>query len=167
MAAARPLHCRFEYTQPKLQHDDKKQNTDKYNGHVRLVPLPKQTSISLTVSDLFAVAGLSPVGPISWGEPCVEHRPGVYVVLIEDAIVYIGRSKRPLSRRIREFYRHKYGDQRPHRGGQEVLNMTGARMVYWCATDAPRDAETSMLRGFEDVYGRLPTANRRRGDTSG
>lgn len=121
-------------------------------------------STKLMVADLFAVAGLSPEGPIVWGEPCLERRPGVYVVMVAESIVYIGRSKRPLSRRIREFYRHRYGDKRPHRGGQEVLNMPGVRFVYWCPSDDPRDAETKMLRAFEGCYGRLPAGNWRRGD---
>ncbi len=121
-------------------------------------------SAKVTVADLFGVAGLSPCDPVCWGEPCTERRPGVYVVVIDQTIVYIGRTKRPLSRRINEFYRHRYGDKRPHRGGQEVLNIPGVRFLYWCPSDDPRAAEAKMLRAFEDRYGRLPSANRRRGD---
>lgn len=120
--------------------------------------------MSLTIADLFGSAGLAPQPPVRWGEPCKEHQPGVYVVEIDGTVVYIGRTRRSLARRISEFYRHRYGDKRPHREGQELLNLPGVRLVYWRATDEPRDAETKMLRTFEDRYGCLPIANRRRGD---
>jgi hypothetical protein len=118
----------------------------------------------MTLDALFTAAGLSPCGPVRWGEACAEQDSGVYVVVVDDAIVYIGRTRRPLSRRIREFYRHRYGDKRPHRGGQELFRIPGDRIVYWCPTADPCEAETKMLRAFEDFYGRLPAANRRRGD---
>ncbi len=117
-----------------------------------------------TVADLFGAAGLSPVGPVRWGEPCAEDRPGVYIVTADRAIVYVGRTRRAIAKRLKEFYQHKYGDRRPHRGGQEVLRIPGVRLVYWCPTDDPRVAEARMLRAFERRYGRLPFANRRRGD---
>lgn len=119
---------------------------------------------NLTVEDLFGSASLSPCGPVSWDKTCPEYRKGVYVVVIDSEVVYIGRTKRSLARRIREFYRHKYGDKRPHRGGQEVLNMPGPRFVYWCAAENPTETESKMLDAFKNIYGRLPRANRRRGD---
>ena len=118
----------------------------------------------MTVEDLFGSAGLLPCGPVAWGQPCPERRKGIYVVVIDSEIVYIGRTKRPLARRIREFYLHKYGDKRPHHGGQEVLKMPDARLVYWCAAESPTEAETKMLDAFKDRNSRLPRANRRRGD---
>jgi hypothetical protein len=118
----------------------------------------------LTIEDLFGSAGLSPCGPIAWDQDCPERGKGVYVVVIDSEIVYIGRTKRPLAQRIREFYRHKHGEKRPHRGGQEVLRMLGARLVYWCAAENRTEAETKMLDAFKNNNGRLPRANRRRGD---
>jgi hypothetical protein len=119
---------------------------------------------TLTVQDLFRSAGLSPCGPVEWGKPCPEHQKGVYVVVIESEVVYVGRTERPLARRIREFYRHKYGDKHPHQGGQELLKMPGDRLVYWCAAENPAEAETKMLNAFKGCYDRLPRANRRGGD---
>ena len=60
----------------------------------------------LTVEDLFGSAGFSPCGPVTWGEPCPERQKGVYVVVIDSEIVYVGRTRGPLAQRIREFYRH-------------------------------------------------------------
>src|SRR5581483_3515115 len=96
----------------------------------------------LTVPDLFAAAGLAPCGPIPWTQKCGETRPGVYVVTVEGEIVYIGRARNSLSRRIGQFYRHKYGAKRPHRGGQDLLRLVGDRHIYWCAADNPAAAET-------------------------
>ncbi len=118
----------------------------------------------LTVEDLFGSAGLSLCGPVRWGEACPEHRKGVYAVVIKREVVYVGRTKRPLARRIREFYRQKYGKKSPHRGGQEILRMPGTRLVYWCAAENPTEAETRMLNAFRDCYDRRPRANRRGGD---
>ena len=122
------------------------------------------TEPMVTVAALFAAVGLSPSQSVEWGHPYPEQRPGIYVIEIDGRIVYIGRTKRALSKRIREFYRHKYGDTRPHRGGQELLIMPGTPFVYWCACDDPRDAETRMLHAYERACGRIPAANRRRGD---
>lgn len=118
----------------------------------------------LTVEDLFGSAGFSPCGPVTWGEPCPERQKGVYVVVIDSEIVYVGRTRGPLAQRIREFYRHKYGDRRPHRGGQEVLQMPGIRLVYWCAAENPTAAEAKVLDASKEREDRLPRANRRRGN---
>ena len=117
-----------------------------------------------TVNELFAAAGLVPCAPIKWNEACNEMAPGVYVVAVEGEIAYIGRSKRPLSRRIKEFYRHKYGDRRPHRGGQEILKMQGDRVIYWSITTDPVSAERKMIGAYEKYYGHLPVANKKHGD---
>jgi hypothetical protein len=114
-------------------------------------------------SDLFAAVGLSPSG-ISWGTPCPDTGPGVYVIAIDGAVVYVGRARRSLRRRLNEFYRHRYGDKRPHRGGQELLNMAGIRQVFWATTPDAANAEERMIRCFEQHQGRLPPANKRRGD---
>jgi len=124
--------------------------------------IPKQGA--MTPNELFDAVGLSACGPVRWGEPCGEHEPGVYVIAIGREIVYIGRTKRSLARRIREFYNHRHGDPGPHRGGQAVLLMPGDRTVYWSPTNDSRDTEKRLIQTFVDHYGRLPTANRRRGD---
>jgi GIY-YIG catalytic domain-containing protein len=121
---------------------------------------------ALTVSDLFAVAGLAPCGPVQWEEPCEEHGPGVYIIAINNRIVYIGQTKRPLSRRLREFYRHKYGDKGPHRGGQEILNLPGDRLIYWSVTNDPVSAEYKMIAAYENCFRCCPLGNKKRGDRS-
>ena len=120
--------------------------------------------IAAQLAQLFATAGLSPCGPVGWGEPCPERQPGIYVVTDANAVIYIGRTKRPLAKRLREFYRHQYGNRSPHRGGQAVLKVTGERWVYWCPTADPRGAERTLLQAFLSLTGSLPLANRRRGD---
>ncbi len=118
----------------------------------------------MTPDALFASAGLIRGGSVQWGEPCLERRSGVYIVAVEGVVVYIGRTRRPLARRIHEFYKHRYGAARPHRGGQELLLLPGIRTVYWAVTLSAREAETLMLKAFEARFGCLPSANRRRGD---
>jgi len=112
-------------------------------------PPPVGMSNTVTVNDLFKSANLSACGPIKWGDPVTERSSGVYVIslarkaelgcgtrnvdyldaslrtrwLQRRTIIYIGRTKRPLTVRIREFFRHQYGDKVPHRGGQAVLKL--------------------------------------------
>jgi hypothetical protein len=74
-------------------------------------------------------------------------------------IVYIGRSKH-LSKRLGQFYRHKYGERSPHRGGQEILNLPGKRLVYWAAVADYAGTENIMLDAFRSVAGVWPFGNR-------
>lgn len=142
----------------------------------------------LTAGDVFRAADLVPHGPVAWGTLPAETAPGVYVVsLLDDPqgciglpsadylserererwlpghpVVYIGRTRRPLARRIREFYRHKHGKTAPHRGGQAVKLLICNLWVFWCPTDEPTHAEHAMIEAFCRHTGRLPFANRRR-----
>jgi hypothetical protein len=120
------------------------------------------------LGDLFAAAGLASTRFSRWGEACGEKRPGVYVVVADGAVVYVGRTRTSLAKRLGQFYRHEHGMKAPHRG-QDVLLLTGEKAVCWSATEEPMDAEARMLRAFERNFGRLPLANRRRGekDSSG
>ena len=147
---------------------------------------------SLTVRSLFHCAGLKPSGPVPWNIAVEDRLPGVYVVaLVGDAdlpgaaiditnlpqgeaarwipgapVVYIGRARRSLRRRISQFYRHEHGDPRPHRGGQAVLLLPEAsRWVFWAPTEASVEAERIMIETFmAHAGGRLPFANRKKGD---
>jgi hypothetical protein len=114
----------------------------------------------MNVRDVFQAAGLEPCGPASWGEPVPERGPGVYVVVADDQIIYIGRSGRPLRRRLREFYRHRHGARSPHRGGQAVLLLKCPLVVYWAATADYAAAENCMIEFFKSQVGELPYANR-------
>jgi len=148
----------------------------------------QKMATSMTVSELFKEADLSPCGPVPWRIPLSVSGCGVYVVafvrnprlgcgrrkveylppdeqklwLQKQPIVYIGQTKRPLAVRIREFYRHKYGEKRPHRGGQAVKLLRCALWIYWAQTNNPRSAERMMINAFVERVGGLPFANRRR-----
>ena len=80
-------------------------------------------------------------------------------------VLYVGRTRRSLRRRISEFYKHKYGDRRPHRGGQEVIPFAAELYVYWAATEEPALAENLMIERFRHLVGRIPYANRIRAST--
>jgi GIY-YIG catalytic domain len=123
----------------------------------------------VTVQEIFNAAGLLPCGPVSWGTPIPERSGGVYLIELgqskeEDgqSIIYVGRTKRPLRRRMREFYKHRYGKRRPHRGGQTILKFAPSLLVYWATTDACADAEDKMIERFRKLVGRLPYGNRMR-----
>ncbi len=136
----------------------------------------------LRVKDLFENVGLAYNGPIAWETAISERGPGVYVVSLRDRsppsldclndidlaqwiddeeILYIGRSKH-LQRRLREFYRHKYGDRRPHRGGQALLQLICPKLVTWAAVDDYAGAEHRLIDAFTRVVGKKPFANRMR-----
>lgn len=133
-------------------------------------------------------AGLAASGPVRWGEPIPESGAGVYVLAVtenaegtdcqmnrpslppEEAarwldgqpIIYIGTTRRSIRRRLAEFWRHEYGKQAPHRGGEAVKLLAGPIWVYWAATRDPREAERQMIEAFRVAVGDLPFANRRR-----
>jgi hypothetical protein len=107
----------------------------------------------LTVEELFGDARIVPGGVANWGDPIPESGPGVYVVSIagrapfkidslpagerrywnpHELIIYIGRSAQ-LSHRLRQFYRHKYGNRSPHHGGQAILTVQGPKRIDWAA----------------------------------
>ena len=84
----------------------------------------------ITVQEIFNAAGLLPCGPVSWGTPIPERSGGVYLIELMQpkerdgqSIIYVGRIKRSLRRRMREFYKHRYGEKRPHSGGQAILKV--------------------------------------------
>ena len=141
---------------------------------------------SITVTELFKAAGLQPHGPVRWGEIVREQKPGVYVVAVvggsendcgligapylngpaakrwiaSQPVIYIGRTRRALTRRIGEFYRHVYGKKSPHRGGQDVKLLKCSRWIYWSPTAHPAIAEHKMIERFRSEVGRFPFANR-------
>ena len=84
----------------------------------------------------------------------------MYLIQVGSVTVYIGKTKRPLAQRLREFYGHKYGNRAPHRGGQLLLTLPGERGVYWAATNRFRIAEHLMLEAFAAAHGGLPIANK-------
>jgi hypothetical protein len=122
----------------------------------------------VTAQEVFEAAGLLPRGPVPWGTSIPEPNAGVYLVeLVEagdrdngQAVLYIGRTKRPLKKRLSEFYRHQYGARAPHRGGQEVIPFAKSLRVYWAVTDDCASAENKMIEHFRRLVGTMPFANR-------
>lgn len=128
------------------------------DDHIRLT----EAGGPMTVAELFRTVDLIPNGPIPWMTPCEERSPGIYVVVAEGhGIVYIGMTKRTLRRRLSEFYRHRYGEPRPHSGGERILQLTGAREVYWSATDDPARIERLMIEAYRQRHNALPHGNSR------
>ena len=140
----------------------------------------------VTVRALFNAADLKPCGPVAWGQAIVEKKPGVYVIAVvaeadkscehidvsylpnvvakrwisSQPVIYVGRTKRSLSRRINEFYRHVHGRKSPHRGGQDVKLLKCDLWVYWCPAECVAVVEQKMIEAFRVIAGSLPFANR-------
>jgi hypothetical protein len=143
--------------------------------------------MAVEIRDLFEKAQLEAHGPLPWGTQIEERGPGVYVISLSpevspesivvpvldplhasrwvrgEHIVYIGRTRRALRNRLGEFYRHVYGRNSPHRGGQAVLCLDHPRYVHWAPTADPTSAERLMIEAFITSTGMLPFANRQRG----
>ncbi len=122
---------------------------------------------AITPEWLFERIGVMAGGLVEWGRPVPERGSGVYIITVADVIegqyvVYIGRTTRPLRVRLGEFYRHRYGDSYPHRGGQEILKLTSPQTVHWAAVVDCKMAEDVMLEAFRNAAGRLPYGNKKR-----
>ena len=123
----------------------------------------------------------------AWGQLVSEPLSGVYVVsivsdaagtcgpidvgVLDDAeakrwlpshpVIYIGRAS-SLSRRIKQFYRHRYGNSSPHRGGQAVKLISHIpQWVYWAPAPDFVEKESRLIEAFAEYSGQLPYANRR------
>ncbi len=165
------------------QLHDREQARKDHQRLMRLNPEP------LTVARAFEEAGLVCHGPVEWGEAVPASSQGIYIVaLIPDPsqvcslsdvsylpaperqkwingqpIVYIGRTRRTLARRLLEFYQHEYGNRAPHRGGQAIKLLRCQLWVYWSDTGNPKEAEEVLLSAFRRYTGGLlPFGNRRR-----
>lgn len=156
----------------------------------------------ISVNTLFVAAGLAGPVTSPWGRvpPIPLQEGGVYVVSLESdpavkltrsrsirflpphvaprwhsgqPVVYIGRTRRNLRKRLAEFYRHQLGNPSPHRGGEDVLRLCdeGWKLwVHWQPVPPQRAAEVEalMLERFANslpnfIGHRLPFANRQRG----
>lgn len=147
---------------------------------------PVPASPTITVKELFGVAGLPVFGPVPWGKTVNETRPGVYVVAaVEDPnesvspvvlvdlppliasrwlprqpVLYIGQTSRPLRTRMNEFYRHKYGARGPHKGVQGLKLLTHCALsVFWSPTERAVEAERKMIEEFVATTNRFPFGN--------
>jgi hypothetical protein len=77
-------------------------------------------------------------------------------------IIYIGQTtKKSLSKRIKQFYKHNYGEESPHSGGQTILLLKCPMWVFWAVTKNPKKAEKKLIRLFkEQTNGHRPFANK-------
>jgi hypothetical protein len=75
----------------------------------------------------------------------------------DETILYIGMTKRDLSKRIKEFYRHKLGKGSPHKGGDwlKTLENINDLYIYYAATDENEKYEKMLMM----VFGRNMTRN--------
>lgn len=119
----------------------------------------------LTPKWLFAAGGAGQCSRVEWGQPVLERGPGVYVITVNGKplngqhVVYIGRAK-SLSRRLSQFYRHKYGASSPQRGGQEILKLEGPKVVHWGRIETYAGAERLMMEAFYGAVGAWPHGNK-------
>lgn len=79
--------------------------------------------------------------------------------LPSEPIVYVGKTDRPIRKRLGEFRRHVCGDTSPHAGGQVVKLLRCDLWVYWSPAANPYDAEQTMICAFEKQAGQIPFAN--------
>ena len=136
----------------------------------------------LSVKELFDSAQLEVSARVSWQTPVPELQPGIYVVVANaeqidvshlpqserdfwipgQSIVYIGCTKRSLRTRLNQFYRHRFGDRSPHRGGQALTLLKCQLWVYWACPDDPHHNEHVLIEEFKNrTGGRRPFGNRR------
>ncbi|HKV93772.1 MAG TPA: hypothetical protein VJW20_14585 [Candidatus Angelobacter sp.] len=79
--------------------------------------------------------------------------------LPSEGILYIGKTDRPISTRLNEFYCHVCGHKRPHAGGQVVKLLQCNLWIYWAAVENPYHTEQLMIDIFERQAGKVPFAN--------
>ena len=56
--------------------------------------------------------------------------------LPSESIIYIGKTDRPIRKRVSEFHTHRCGDKSPHAGGQVIKLLKCDLWVYWSAASA-------------------------------
>jgi hypothetical protein len=127
---------------------------------------------------VYAHAGIVPTGKTRWGDDVPTAHPGVYVISTEgvltapnlpdperkfwvpdEVIIYIGRAKQ-LKRRLHQFRRHVYGSSSPHRGGQAILLLEGAKTITWAEVEDYGNAEAALIEAFCARVGQRPFGNR-------
>ena len=70
--------------------------------------------------------------------------------LPDESILYIGKTGRPLSTRIGEYYKTPLGDSKPHRGGHwiKTLSVLEETFVHYIETPAAEETEKQLLGAF-------------------
>jgi hypothetical protein len=80
--------------------------------------------------------------------------------------LYIGMTEWSLRTRVWDLLRFGHGELVPHWGGRHLwqLKDSGKLLLRWREHEAPVREEARLLEEFESRYGRLPFANRKRGE---
>lgn len=70
--------------------------------------------------------------------------------LPDESILYIGKTDRPLRKRVNEYYGTKLGYGSPHRGGHwiKTLSVLHETFVHYIETTMPEESEGHLLRAF-------------------
>ncbi len=107
---------------------------------------------------------------------CGPHRhrnPNVDTQLLrakwvcDACVLYIGKTRRPLRKRIAEYMKAGQGKNHGHWGGRFIWQLQDCDelLIAWKPTpdENPHTVEKALILKFEQQYGRLPFANLRRG----
>jgi hypothetical protein len=72
--------------------------------------------------------------------------------LPDESIVYIGQTTAKLGKRVRQYYKTKLGDKRPHAGGHwiKTLSNLSEMYVYYAACSDPHEKEDALMKIFID-----------------
>lgn len=68
--------------------------------------------------------------------------------LSDEVVVYVGRSSRPIHRRVDEYYKTRLGARSPHKGGWPVKTLALPLFVHYATTPEFVTAERYMLDSF-------------------
>jgi hypothetical protein len=119
------------------------------------------TGTGATVEQLCRAVGVMPLGPVAWGVPIKERRSGIYLIVTEGKVVYVGKATE-LAKRLRHFYRQegKAEGEGNHKGGRDVFKLKTPLTVYWAVCDDCAGIERDLLHWHVDTFGRLPFANK-------
>ena len=132
--------------------------------------VPWGTDVPESNAGVYVVArvGDPNLGCKACGLPFIDPLPPNIVLDLEyerrrwlpnEPIVYIGKTDRPLQKRVGEFYGHKCGDRSPHAGGQVVKLLRCDLWVYWSPAPNPYDTELTMICAFKKQAGQVPFGN--------
>jgi hypothetical protein len=133
-------------------------------------PVRWRAQVSEPGAGIYVVARVG--DPTIGGEPCllpfIDPLPADLDLDLEyerqrwlsnEAVLYIGKTVRPLHKRVGEFYCHKCGDRGPHAGGQVIQLLRCDLWVYWATAANPFDTEQTMICAFKKQAGQIPFAN--------
>lgn len=77
------------------------------------------------------------------------------------SLVYLGKTDRPLAKRVRELARYGAGEKEAHAGGRYMWQLADHAdlLVAWIVSDEPAALEADLVAEFEAAYDQLPFAN--------